>query len=298
VLAAKEISMPIEPGPVATARAASQTALGAAACRRRATQHRYRFCDDPWAGALAGADGEAVLDDILQASPGVYPPLDMLVGLRAGYVDAHVIKETGAASGFRQVVILGAGLDTRAARLARQGVTYYEVDHPESQADKLRRLRALPGYPIDAAQYVPCDFEHADPIERLQISGLRAEEPALFILEGVAHYLTEAMLRKTLEPIARRCHPRSTVLFDYLGNGVAVEEHGAELEVDRNEPLLWTSDNPLTLLRDLGFLHVRTTPFDQLFVSMTGERCPPRGFIHTCHFARAAVEAPAPTYLW
>lgn len=289
--------MSIELGPQANPRAASQTALVAAACRRRATQHPYRFCDDSWAGALAGPDGEAVLDAILRGSPDEYPTLDVLVGLRAGYIDAHVIQSIEQAPGFRQVVILGAGLDTRAARLARPGVTYYEVDHPASQADKRNRLRALTGYPIDAARYVTCDFEHEDHLDRLQASGLSLEEPALFVIEGVLHYLTEAMVRRTLAPIAQRCHPRSAVIFDYLSEGI-VEPGASDPAAVDGEPVLWTSVNPLTLLCDLGFRHVRTMPFDQLFLSMTGERRPTTGFLQTCHLARAAVEVPASPYLW
>ena len=68
-------------------------------------------------------------------------------------------------------MILGAGYDTRAARLPRAGVRYFEVDHPATQAAKRERLAELDGYPVEAATYVTCNFEREDPIERLAASG-------------------------------------------------------------------------------------------------------------------------------
>src|SRR5437867_6874166 len=102
-----------------------------AAYRARASRREPALCHDPWAAALAGADGQA-LAERLDAG---FPHMELWTAVRTAYLDRQVAEFTGEA-GMRQVVLLGAGLDTRAARLARPGVTWFEVDQPASQADK------------------------------------------------------------------------------------------------------------------------------------------------------------------
>jgi methyltransferase (TIGR00027 family) len=63
------------------------------------------------------------------------------VGARTCFFDEAVVA--GLDAGVRQVVVLGAGYDSRAWRLARTGVRFFEVDHPATQADK--RMRAPGG---------------------------------------------------------------------------------------------------------------------------------------------------------
>jgi len=247
---------------------------------------------------LAGEEGQALLDELLQSSPTAHPPDDVLVGLRAGCIDEYVAYRVRATGEFRQVVLLGAGLDTRAARLAHRDVTFYEVDHPASQAYKRSRVRDLHGYPEDAAKYVPCDFEVDDPIAMLADAGFRPEAPALFVLEGVVHYLKDAVIRRLLLPIATQCSPKSTVIFDYLSHILEEDREAFDVSSNYGEPVLWTNRNPLSLLHDVGFRHVRTTGFDQLYMSATMECCTGTSFIHTCFLARATRQTPVSAYLW
>src|SRR5215203_3484545 len=123
-----------------------KTAIHIAACRALAMRLKEPLCSDPWAAALAGDEGEALIEEVSAVCPEIQPPEHMLVALLAGYIDAHVERYVNIDS-FRQVVVLGAGLDTRAARLARTGVVYYEVDRAELQDEKLRRLAKLKTYP-------------------------------------------------------------------------------------------------------------------------------------------------------
>src|SRR5215510_2047452 len=124
---------------------------------------------DPFAAALAGAEGEA----IAKALDPKFPPFELWLALRVAYLDRIVALAIDELS-IRQVVILGAGYDTRAARLPRAGVRFFEVDHPATQAAKRDKLAELDGYPVDAATYVTCDFETEDPVERLVAAGLDA----------------------------------------------------------------------------------------------------------------------------
>ena len=103
--------------------------------------------------------------------------------------------------GLRQIVILGAGLDTFALRNphgARQ-IRIYEVDHSETQAWKRQRLAeaqiALPPWLI----LVPVDFERDDVGERLVATGFQQNSPAFFTWLGVVPYLTQHAIDRTLD---------------------------------------------------------------------------------------------------
>jgi methyltransferase (TIGR00027 family) len=251
----------------------SRTATLVAAYRGRATARADRLCDDPWAARLAGEEGA----DLARRFDGAFAHAELWIALRTAAIDDQVRRFTHGHARARQVVILGAGLDTRAARLADPAVRFFEVDHPGSQAEKRRRLRGLDGYPADAATYVACDFEGEDFLDRLRASGFDAAEPALVVWEGVVYYLTEAAARATLGRIASGCAPATVLVLDYLGKKL-VAGHGGDAEdhatrhvvTDLGEPLLFGFDDPVPLFSAAGFHHVRTAAFDQICLARTG----------------------------
>ncbi|MBW2210486.1 MAG: class I SAM-dependent methyltransferase [Deltaproteobacteria bacterium] len=164
------------------ARAASRTAIMVAAHRGRASAGPNAICHDPWALGLAGLEGEALSlrwDEH-------FPSMVLWMALRTRYIDDCVTRALDR--GVRQVVVLGAGLDTRAARLAREGVRFFEVDQPASQVDKCERLSRFDAYPMDAATFVPCDFERDDFVQLLEAAGLDGGSPVCFVWEGVIYY--------------------------------------------------------------------------------------------------------------
>jgi len=250
--------------------AASRTALMVAAYRGRATARASRVCNDPWASRLGGDEGL----EIAAAYEKHYPHMELWTALRAAFFDACVVRLAGS---FRpQVVLLGAGLDTRADRLARDSVRFFEVDHPESQKLKLAKLTAL-DYPIARATYVACDFEHADFVERLSSVGFRTNVPALFIWEGVTTYLTEGAVRTTLHRIATACEGHSIVGFDHLRRKIVAGDVRDENDLasrtfvaELGEPLRFGVDDALPLLFEEGFRKVRSRTFDELCLDSTG----------------------------
>lgn len=252
--------------------AASRTALMVAAYRARATRRPQPVCEDPWAQGLAGALGL----ELSVAFDRHFPHMELWIALRTAYLDHHVAHLTAA--GVDQVVLLGAGFDTRAARLARPGVSFYEVDHPATQADKRERVADQGGYPSSAAHYVACDFESGDDfIELLVAAGFAPDRPAAILWEGVTPYLTEEAVRATARRIATALAPTSVLLFDYLGRRMAdgtnlrAKDHGARDEVSGlGEPLRFGTNDPLPLLAECGFRQVRTVSFDQIALSLTG----------------------------
>lgn len=105
--------------------------------------------------------------------------------------------------GVKQVVVLGAGYDGRALRFRTPGVRFFEVDHPATQADKLRRLAAL-GVAVTGISFVEADFTEPGLNRGLADAGHRADEQTEFLLEGVLRYLPEPAVHDLLVTARRR----------------------------------------------------------------------------------------------
>jgi methyltransferase (TIGR00027 family) len=269
---------------------ASRTALLVAAYRARASARVSPVCNDPWAAALAGDEGLALA---AAYDPG-YPPMELWTAVRTAYLDAQVVHFTAAPQGFDQVVVLGAGLDTRAARLAKAGVAFFEVDHPSTQADKRRRLAALVGYPEGAARQMACDFEVDDFLARLASAGFDAARPAVIVWEGVTPYLPEVAIRATLRRVAEGCHARTVLLFDHLGKQRPGNQTASHDFVEGlGEKVLWGSNDPLPMLYEEGFRHVRSLSFDEACLTLTGTYAREREF----RFQRMVLASRTPTAL-
>ncbi len=272
---------------------ASKTALMVCAYRARASRWEKPLFVDPWAEQLAGVDGHEIAKQLDQR----FPPMELWLALRVAYLDRLVGLAVDQLS-IRQVVILGAGYDTRAARLPRAGVTFFEVDHPATQAATRERLATLDKYPVDAARYVTCNFEREDPIERLAATGFDTREPALVIWEGVVPYLTDGAVRTTASRLASALDPRSLVAFDFVGKkfatGQSISEKDKETRAmvgDLGEPIRHGSDHILPLLYECGFRWVRQLDFDELALEMLGDYQRDRQFRFQ-HLALAAVRTP------
>lgn len=250
----------------------SKTAMMVAAYRARASARAGRVCNDPWAARLAGDEGL----EYARRHDLAWSPAELWLALRTAAIDREVERFLSPAHGFKQVVILGAGLDTRAERFSTAGVSFFEVDHPASQADKRARLAALGDYPVEAATYVSCDFERERFLEKLEAAGFSTEEPALFVWEGVVLYLPESAVRATMRAVARGCHERSVLLFDYVGKAMAegsVDERDQKLRdllADLVEPVKFGTDDVLPILYEEGFRWVHTRNFDEICLDFTG----------------------------
>jgi methyltransferase (TIGR00027 family) len=268
----------------------SKTALMVCAYRARASRWPKPLFNDPWADALAGPEGH----EIAKFYDLRFPPMELWLALRVAYFDrlvASAVDRLGA----RQIVILGAGYDTRAARLPRAGVRYFEVDHPATQAAKRDRLASLDDYPVDAATYVTCDFEAQDPIEQLAAAGFRTDDAALVLWEGVVAYLTEPAVRATATRLAGGLDSRSLLAFDLIGKNFAVgqkmtsADHEARAYVgELGEPIRYGTDDILPLLADCGFRWVRVVDFNELALELLGDYQRERQF----RFQRVALAAP------
>ena len=114
------------------------------------------------------------------------------------------------------VVILGAGLDTRAYRLTRRvRIPVFEVDLPVNIARKAKTVRRVLGELPLSVRLVALDFERDDLLTSLAEHGYRTDYRAFFVCEGVTQYLTEGGVRRTLEGL-RAAAPGSRLVFTYV----------------------------------------------------------------------------------
>ena len=203
--------------------------------------------------------------------------------------------------GIRQIVILGAGLDTFALRSphgARQ-VRIYEVDHPATQAWKRQRLAeaqiALPPWLF----LVPVDFERDDLGETLAGAGFQQNAPAFFSWLGVVPYLTQDAIGSTLDYIASI--QNSEVVFDYMEPPQAFSEEMRELVTQRTAQLekmdeRWASRfdpaGMAAILRSHGFCNIEDINFHEIrsrFGGTVQGLAPGQAGLHVVH-AKAKQE--------
>jgi methyltransferase (TIGR00027 family) len=160
-------------------------------------------------------------------APGVWNSL----ACRKRYFDDVVTA--ALRDGVAALVVLGAGLDTKAARLAAPaGIPSFEVDLPVNIARKHRRIR-LP----DNVNQIPLDFEHGDLGTALTNHGYRADATTLFVWEGVTQYLTEPAVRAIFEVLAN-APTGSRLAFSYVCQDFldGTDFHGSEQDYRRFVP--------------------------------------------------------------
>jgi methyltransferase (TIGR00027 family) len=131
--------------------------------------------------------------------------------VRTRVIDDFVVSAVDG--GCTQLVLLGAGYDTRATRLAHaSSAVVFEVDHPATQARKRSLLGPLP----ERIRYVPVDFEHDRLLHALADAGFDREQPSCVLWEGVFSYLTPEAIDATLSAMVELCGPGSRILITYV----------------------------------------------------------------------------------
>ena len=135
---------------------------------------------------------------------------------RARYMDD--LLQDCLNEGLQQLVILGAGYDSRAYRFEqlKKGVKVFEIDHPATQQVKMDKVKEVLGELPSHVTYVGVDFTTQTLEQRLPESGYDEQLKTLFIWEGVVMYLTPQSVDSTLGFIAHHAGADSQVVFDYI----------------------------------------------------------------------------------
>lgn len=122
--------------------------------------------------------------------------------------------------GLQQLVILGAGWDTRVYNLPDSvKLKLFEVDRVAMQSLKRQALNKA-GFETGHVSFVSCDFNTESWIERLIQSGFDPDLPTFFLWEGVSYYLTEDAALATLDTMSSQCAKGSAIAFDYASKEI------------------------------------------------------------------------------
>jgi methyltransferase (TIGR00027 family) len=191
----------------------SRTALGVAALRARETARPDRLFEDPYAQAFVDAfpvstqtAGEAgtrrSLGEVFYSH----------VVIRTRFFDEYLLAAVGA--GCEQVVLLAAGLDTRAFRLPwPESVRLFEVDLPEVFAFKEQVLAERKAEPRCERNAVPADLRD-DWSKPLIANGFRPGAPTAWLAEGLLIYLSPEDTAGLLTTVGKLSAPGSRLSFE------------------------------------------------------------------------------------
>jgi methyltransferase (TIGR00027 family) len=237
----------------------SRTAYGAALLRALHSEldDPVLFAD-PLAWPILGVDRAQALADAQPRSR-----LRMFVAARHRFAEDTV--SAAYDRGTRQVVVLGAGLDTFAYRNPHPDLRVFEVDHPATQSWKRERVAAAGITVPGTATYVGVDFERDDLLTRLAEEGFAPAAPAVFVWLGVVPYLTRAATETTLRALT--VVPEAEVVLDYAGTdrdgegGSRLDRlAGRVAELGEAFTDLWAPEDMAAVLAAAGYVEVVELP--------------------------------------
>jgi methyltransferase (TIGR00027 family) len=192
------------------------------------------------------------------------------VNARTLHIDAQLVE--AAREGIRQIVVLGAGYDSRAYRFhkAYPKLVFFEVDLPAMIAAKKQAIERLFKALPRQVHYVPIDFNTQTLDSVLAAAGYDRHARSLFIIEGVVMYVNQPGNGATFDFIGKNSPPGSRVVYDYVLRRVIEGDYDGLFAAERTamgvaaigEPFVsgWTpaeaaefaSRHGLEVLEDLG----------------------------------------------
>jgi methyltransferase (TIGR00027 family) len=200
----------------------SRTALGAAICRmiEQYQPAPTRLFNDAVVKDLVGAPVRVMMQAAFMRSLTVKQTDAVGAGIfgaqicRTRYIDDAV--QAALRQGIGQLVILGAGLDTRPYRLpGMDRVKVFEVDLPAVQSDKKEKIQKHFGRLPENVTFIPIDFDKQNLDSVFAGTGFDPAKPAVFIWEGVTQYITAAAVSRTLAFVGKSA-PGSVIVFTYV----------------------------------------------------------------------------------
>jgi methyltransferase (TIGR00027 family) len=181
-----------------------------------------RVCNDPYAFYFVSEEAKKAFNKPLRSFltrlwvNWMFPGVHNAVISRVRYMDECVIK--CLKNGLEQMVIIGAGYDTRAYRFKglAEKVDVFELDHPATQNRKKEKLKEIYGSPPGHVTHIPIHLDKDKLSEKLFEGGYDQSKKTLFIMEGLVMYLPPPYVEKILTFIKTTSGPGSWVTFDYL----------------------------------------------------------------------------------
>lgn len=200
----------------------SNTALGAATCRliEQYQPESTRLFHDPLVKDLVGTSIRALMRFASMRNVAIQRMDDITPGIygvqiaRTRFIDETV--QDALSQGIEQVVILGAGLDTRPYRLSgMEHACVFEVDLPSIQEGKKKKLQKHFGRLPEKVTFLPIDFDTQSLEAVFSGTTFDPASSAIFIWEGVTQYLAEEAVRRMLAFVGTSA-PGSILVFTYV----------------------------------------------------------------------------------
>lgn len=172
-----------------------------------------RLISDPFAELLCGSDAQKLVEEFpFKTSDQLQFWVDFMATRTRWFDDAITAAKP------LQMVILGAGLDSRAWRMyALSGTEIFEVDFPEVLHSKLTLLSG--NAPRANFHSVPANVCKDDWVASLRSSGFQPERPSVWLLEGLTGYLTQEELDNLFRKIGTESAVGSTILATFTSSG-------------------------------------------------------------------------------
>ena len=258
---------PADAGPAGAERAMSgvgNTARWIAASRAKESELALPLFSDPYARELSGDAGFELQKSMRAAmgAPGDGP--DLYLSIRTKFLDDALVHAVRA-RGLQQVVILGAGMDTRAFRIPwPSGVKVFEVDREEIFDHKEVVLGRAGASPSCERHVVRADL--ARPwAAALPAAGFERSKPAAFLVEGLLMYLDEAEALSLVEAIGRIAAPGSWLAADVVNPEVMTSPYMARYMTALREagsPWKFGIEDPESFFRQRGWTAAVVQPGD------------------------------------
>jgi methyltransferase (TIGR00027 family) len=196
-----------------------QTCLLIAAWRAKEAEQIDPLFVDPIANIFITPEMESWVDEVTQASVSTRH----LISYRTRYFDDYLVREIER--GVTQVVLLGAGLDTRSLRLGHPSVSFYEIDQSEVLSYKQRQLGSH-GYAA-RSHFIAGDYIRDDLLALLKSRGFKADVETYFIWEGNTMYIPGDVIFAFLNQLRTEVL-RFRISFDYLSEEMIQRNTGFE----------------------------------------------------------------------
>jgi len=217
---------------------------------------------DPYAAALAGGEVDALLSRWKKVAEAQAVPLEQVITKRTRYIAVrtkfmdNLFNSRETTVEYRQVVILGAGLDTRAYRLPwAPGTTVYEVDCPEVLQYKAQVLQGISPTCIYQPVFGDLSTPDAKWATAILSAGYQTTVSTMWLLEGVVMYLQEKEVHLLLQTLSRLSIPGSALAMDGVKVGSILAGQRAK-KADRGRVVRhWQfgNDDPKRLLALYGW---------------------------------------------
>ncbi len=235
----------------------AKTSLLTAAMRAVETERsdaEGRLFSDPYAGILAGGEGRDILRAAIEVS-GEQPA----IAIRTAFIDEKM--QTALTNGVKQIVMLAAGMDTRAYRLGiASDIAFFELDRSEVLAYKKSKLHNI----NPSCTHYSIGIDLTTPwTTRLKESGFKASLKTLWVVEGLLMYLNPDAAVTLLGELSEIAKPGDSLLCDIMSQSFLESPFMAkqlEFLASLGAPWKFGDNEPETLLKKFGWDAKTTQP--------------------------------------